>query len=269
MAQLLVGQREHIPIEPSLKPNFTPRRHRTPVGPVTIDLLRHLNPDAPALSDDASFDHDDWYHHSRQDSDFVLVATGALDGDRQVLGTLELHLRDEEDDDGKRSCRGMIDRVFVLPEWRRLGIATQLVRGAIGFARDNGVVALREFIPSIFVRAGDTEEGRWRRYDPAVHELGGSRSLGATAKACTSEAQACVVVGAVHDADQHGGSEGDRCERIGGILELPIDPCYPRGPDEGRQACPMSHDALLKQLQIAIARLAGVRWPPAGVRTKA
>ena len=238
-------------------PRFAPRRYRTPSGLVTIGLLRHLHPARLVLPGSEPLAYDDWLRHGRQVGNFVLVAacpTGEL---RQALGKLELSV---EETDRAAGCirRGMIDRVFVLPEFRRLGLGTQLLAAAISFARDNGLAALREYIPAVLVRAGAAggDASGWAFHTPDGEELGGLRSLGATAKACAQERQRCRVVhlaGASPTPDGEGGDGRGRepPARLGVVLELPVG--APGGPESGA--------ALLARLQGEIAELAARGWP--------
>ncbi len=233
-------------------PRFTPRWQRTPAGPVTIALLRQLHPARLVLPAGERLGHRDWRRHGEQGRDFILVATRATGGDREVLGTLELSLRDG---DGDGPCLGMIDRLFVRPGQRQRGIGTQLVRSAIAFARDNGIATLREFIPNLLTLDDDTEDAHWALYAPVGQELGGVRSLGATAKACALEHQPCLVAGATRESSPHGGRDGGRSARIGGMLELPIAP--PPGPG----APELAVDAVLARLLAELAGLAGAGTP--------
>ena len=240
-------------------PHYAPRRYRTPGGIVTIGLLRHLHPARLVLPGSEPLAYDDWLRHGRQAGTFVLVATRPTGELRQVLGTLELSV-EETDRAARRILRGMIDRVFVLPEFRRLGLGTQLLAAAIGFARDNGLAALREYIPAVLVRAGGPAGGApgWAFHTPDGEELGGLRSLGATAKACAQERQRCQVVRLTGDPPTSGGEDGDGRgreppERLGVVLELPVG--APGGPESGA--------ALLARLRGEIAELAA-RGCPAG-----
>ncbi len=256
----MATQRPATPPDPAqddrrAPPRFTPRWQRTPAGPVTIALLRQLRPDRLVLPGGERLGHRDWRRHGAQGRDFILVATRATGGDREVLGKLELSLRDG---DGGGPYLGMIDRLFVQPGQRRRGVGTQLVRSAVAFARGNGIATLRECIPNLLTRDDDTEDAHWARYTPVGHELGGVRSLGATAKACALERQACLVVGATRESSPHGGRDGGRSARIGGVLELPIAPPPGRGVPE------LAADAVLARLLAELAELAGVPAPAVG-----
>ena len=240
-------------------PRFAPRRYRTPGGIVTIGLLRQLHPARLVLPGSEPLAYDDWLRHGRQAGTFVLVATRPTGELRQALGTLELSV-EETDRAARRILRGMVDRVFVLPEFRRLGLGTQLLAAAIGFARDNGLAALREYIPAVLVRTGaaggaEGDAPGWAFHTPDGEELGGLRSLGATAKACAQERQHCRVVRLTGDSPPGGedgeGSGREPPERLGVVLVLPMD-----APGSGE-----SGGALLARLQGEIAELAARNWP--------
>ena len=237
-------------------PRFVPRRQSTPLGIVTIDLLRHLRQAVPVLPGADDLDHAAWHRHSQQGRDVVLVATCQAGASRQVLGTLELCIEDDAGAAGPVR-RGTIDRLFVHPRYRRLGIGTRLMRAAIGFARDDGLAALREFIPNLFAVEGGAGGGHRVLHEPGAGELGGMRSLGTTAKACVLEDQACLVVGVTRDRDQ---GAADRHERIGAILELPGGPSRPPVPrrDDGVRSTAV--DTLLARLRDEIVTLAGTPW---------
>ncbi len=237
-------------------PRFVPRRHSTPLGIVTIDLLRHLRPVVPVLPEADDLDRAAWRRHPPQGRDLVLVATCPAGASGQVVGKLELRIEDDDGADGPVR-RGTIDRLFVHPRYRRLGIGTRLMRAAIGFARDDGLAALREFIPNLFAVEGGAG-GRHRvLHEPGAGELGGMRSLGTTAKACVLEDQTCLVVGVTSDRDL---GVDDRHERIGAIVELPGGPSHPPAPHRDGEVRSTAVDTLLARLRDEIVTLAGTPW---------
>jgi GNAT superfamily N-acetyltransferase len=192
---------------PSVPPvsRSMPRRHRTPSGVVTIDLLQRLDPAGLVLPGGEALPDDAWLRHVRQAGEFVFVATLPDGGGRRALGILGLSIQQLDRGIG-RVRRGMIDHVLVLPAYRRHGLGTQLLAAAIGFARDSGLAALREFIPAVLVRRGTADDATgWAFHTPAGEELGGLRSLGATAKACAQERQPCHAARVTGDAPRRRG----------------------------------------------------------------
>ncbi len=243
------------------RPRPDPWRRHTPAGPVTIDLLRRLDRSAPSPPRIRSAGPATGDHHERGERGFALVATRPAGGAREVLGRLELRLYDDEGDGG-RLVRGTVDRVVVQEDRRRIGIGTQLLRAAIGLARADGIAALRGFIPNLLVLEDGAATCHWALYEPAAHELGGIRSLGATARACALERLPCLVVGATRETVPLRG--GGRQERVGGIIEVPIV-----APPPGARAAAPGAAALLARLQAEIALLARVPWPAGAPATTA
>ncbi|HEX5501223.1 MAG TPA: GNAT family N-acetyltransferase [Thermomicrobiales bacterium] len=162
-----------------------------------------LDPARLVLPDGDTLDTDDWRRHQARGDELTLLATLPAGGRRLVCGELNLGLGP--------GGRGSIDRVYVAPLCRRLGLGTALVRAALRYARMTGLAALDEYIPNLYALAG----GVWARYQPAGAELGGVRSLGATARACAAERQVCRVA---RIARAWHTEEG----RVGAALELPL-----------------------------------------------
>lgn len=213
------------------------------VDPVAVDLLRHLDPDHLLLYGGRRPDRTEWRRHCLQRSEYVLAATRGPAAARQVVGTLELRIQSAADGEW-----GMIDRLYVDPLHRRLGIASRLLRAAITFARGHGLVSLRESIPNVLVR--DPADNRWHAHIPAGDGWGGLRSLGATVNACVREGQPCAIERASRLDETCRIAERPEGARIGAILILPF--ARPRPP-----AAP-SRAVLLDRLLAELARAAGV-----------
>ena len=252
------------PVGPVTAPRFVSRRQNTPAGAVTIELLRHLHPSTLVLPDGGVLDPAAWHRHGQQGRDFVLVATCAAGASRGALGKLTLSVEDGEDGEGGDNAgqpvrRGTIERLFVHPHYRGLGIGTELVRAAIGFARDNGLAALRAVIPNLLALEEAAGGRHWTPYEPADDEFGGRRSLRVTARACVLEGQTCKVVGATRDQELSVSGD-DRRERVGGILELPIESSHPLAPRAAEEVRATAVDLVVARLQAEVAVLAHVPW---------
>ncbi len=92
------------------------------------------------------------------------------------------------------------------------------------------------------------------------------RSLGATARACALEGQACIVVATFRttpDRLRHDGEEARAGDRLGAVLELPIAPSPPRlcRTPAGSAA---ASAATLARLQAEVVIMAGIARPTAG-----
>jgi GNAT superfamily N-acetyltransferase len=212
-------------------------------GAIAIDLLRHLDRERLILYGGRRPERDQWERHCRQQSEFVLVATHGPGATRRVVGSLECRVLTDA-----AGPWGMIDRLFVEPDYRRRGIASRLLGGIIAFGRERGLVSLRENIPNVLVR--DPASGVWEPHIPAGEEWGGLRSLGATVNACVRERQGCAVAGA------HRGVGERRCGRIGMGLTMPIARSAFAASANERFA--PSSTAMLDRLVRDLAELAGV-----------
>jgi GNAT superfamily N-acetyltransferase len=210
---------------------------------VEIALLRQRDPDQLFAAGRRCIARDAWVQHCGQGREMVLVASRPIGIAHQVVGTIELH---EEPVGNDSDRRGMLDRLFVLPEQRRQGIGTHLVRAAIAFARENRLAALRETIPSIL--AYDQGAAAWSPHIPAGEALGGLRSLGATLNACAAERQPCRVVAATRQRMAHGGRAGTGPGRIGAVLDIPLGPASPRAEQDPQPAVPIALATLLTSL---------------------
>lgn len=250
---------EYASVHPRVLPRSSPYRRHTPIGPVTIDLLRRLDRFTPVPQGSPPERRSGGPLDRGRDRCFIFVATRPLGDTRDVLGRLDLRLYGDEEGDGNRPCRGTIDRVVVEPRCRRLGIGTQLLRAAIRFARANDIVALRACIPNLLALEDGASACRWALYAPAPGELGGLRSLGVAAVACALERQPCTVVGAIREIIPL--CEGRRQERIGGIVDLPIASTESTPPGQKRVEAASDADTLLAVLQAEIAHLARAPWP--------
>jgi GNAT superfamily N-acetyltransferase len=182
---------------------------------IAIDLLRHLDPERLILYGERYPVRDDWERHRRQRSEYVLVATDRCGAARRVVGTLEFRIVA-----GVTGESGLIDRLFVDARYRRRGIASQLLRAAIAFARQRGLAELRENIPNLLVR--DLERGAWSPHLPSGEGWGGLRSLGATANACAREGQPCAITWT--NRGVLGKRDTQQRERIDATLTLPLTP---------------------------------------------
>ncbi len=217
---------------------------------IAVDLLRRLDPTRLLLYGGRRPEADDWARHCHQGSDYVLVATRAVGAQRQMVGTLEYRVLAGADGEW-----AMIDRLYVDPRYRRLGIASRLIGGAIGLARERGIAALREHIPNVLVRDPDT--GRWYPHLPTGEGWGGLRSLGATVAACIRAGQPCAIARASRSGRVQRTASLATDELIGAILCLPIA-------GAADASLPMRHGvssrtALLNGLIDDLAVIAGVR----------
>ncbi|HET8628441.1 MAG TPA: GNAT family N-acetyltransferase [Thermomicrobiales bacterium] len=187
-----------------------------------------LDPARVVLPDGGTPDARAWRREAGRADGLTLIAALPA-GDRwRVCGELTLSLRP--------GGRGSLDRVYVAPAARRLGVGTALVRAALRHARAAGLATLEEYIPNLYAVTG----GAVTRYEPIGAELGGVRSLGTAARACAAERQVCRVARIARA--WHTGEWG-REGRIGAALEMPL--AAPLAP-------PRTGDARLADLEAAI-----------------